>query len=266
MKVTKELIDNLATARQSAFPDFDRIKLTRPAVTLLTRLFLNPDCVADIDFRKLATSRPQIKLQDIAQHIITAAPVTIAQYCQDHQKLLVTDQDIIKCFGLDHVDSVLANKVHEVDNPQTALAHILTAGKLKSINKNLGTLEIKLSEDKSVELKNVLIPQDLSVSKGQMVFQHYGVVIDKADDMADQIKLGQKEMDYFQQMLGQNKKKTIDFADKSVFKKDLIGAIIREEIGLDRKSQFKTNKKVPALGGSASGGKVSKKIEFAKNV
>jgi len=254
MKITKQLIDNLQKARSSAFPDFAKIKLTRPAVTLLTRLFLNPDCVSDTDFRQLEPRRPQVKLKDLAQHIITAAPVTLAKYCQDHQKLLVTDQDIIKCFGLDHVDSVLANKVHETDNPQIALAHILTAGRIKKIKNNLVDLEIKLSEAKTVELKNVLKPRDLAVKLGQQVFQHYGVIIDQADDLAPEIKLGQKEKDYFQKMLGQNKNKTIDFSDKSVFKKDLIGGIIREEKSLAHKKEFKTNKKIS----------VSKKIEFAQ--
>ena len=254
MKVTKQLIDNLQKARSLAFPDFNRIKLTRPAVTLLTRLFLNPDCVADIDFRKLATSRPQLFLKDIAKHIVTAAPVTLAQYCQTHQKLLIDENDIICCFGLDHIDSVAANKVHLIDNPQTALAHILTAGQVKSMKDNLVNLEIKSGEAKTVELKNVLKPKELEIKKGQMVWQHYGVIIDQADDLADEILFGQAEKDYFQKMLGQNKKKTIDFADKSVFKKDLIGGIIQEEKNLSKKSNFKTDKKII----------VSKKVKFAQ--
>ncbi len=259
MKITKQLIDNLATARHTAFPDFDKIQLTRPAVVILTRLFLNPDCVSDIDFRKLTTSRPQIRLQDLAKHIITAAPVTIAQYCQAHQKLLVTDQDLIKCFGLDHVDSVLDNKVHEVDNPQTALAHILTAGQVKFIKDNLVNIEIKLSEDRTVEFKNVLKPKELAVKKGQLVYQHYGVIIDKADDLAEEIRLGQKDKEYFQKMLGRNKKKTIDFSDKSIFHQDLIGGIIKEEKALPQKSQFKTKKAKKYVT------KIDRNIKFAQN-
>ncbi|MFH1598061.1 MAG: hypothetical protein ABIB97_03235 [Patescibacteria group bacterium] len=257
MEVTQQLIKNLARARLSAYPNFEKIELDPAAMVILTRLFLNPDCISDIDLGKL-TTQATVKLCDLAKHIVTAAPVTIAQYCEQHNKLLVTEKDMILCFGLDHIDSVFRNKVHESDNPQVALAHILTAGKVKSIKKNLVTMIVQLGEEKSVELKNVLIPRELTIKKGQTVWQHYGVVIEKAEgDLAEQVRFGQKEIGYFQKILGQNNKKVIDFSDRSIFQKDLIGAILSEERALKAKKSFNAKKKLVT--------NIDKDIKFAQD-
>ena len=160
MKITRELIDNLEEARRRAFPNYDAVYLTGPAVLVLSNLFLNPDCIADIDLRKFLTGRP-VALSKIARHIVTAAPVTLCHYADQHQKKVLDRQDLIQCFGIDHISSVEKNHVSVQKSPSYALAHILTVGTVTHIRpwgkQRLANLRVNVSKDRVVRFKNVLI-------------------------------------------------------------------------------------------------------------
>ena len=235
MYLTSQLIKNVEKVRRLAFPEFDQIILEPKAIQVLANLFLNPDCRSDIDLAKFIGPKP-VKLSQISPHIITAAPSTLAKYAQDHQQLNITEQDILKCFALDHAEAIQANQLDIKFSPTYGLSHLLNISqvvKIKEIQrKKFVDLEKKFNNQK-IFFKNILVPNNLEILKGQKVFHHFGVVVTIVDTpsltkIANQIKKQQKEncFIYKKNQVTSLKKSIVDSKDKILFHENLMEKIL----------------------------------------
>lgn len=232
---TIPIIQNLEKARRLAFPSFAKIVLEPSAVRLLVNLFLHPGCKSDINLAKFLTGRP-VNLTEISPHIITAFPSQLAKFAAKKKKTRINQEDLLECFALDHVDSVAENQKSLLFEPAYALAHVLTIGKVKSLqnleNRNLAEILVKVCEQE-LTFKHVLVPLDLPVKINQVVFHHFGVVVAKADNqklknLARQLQKRQNKKGFLQKITKQIVSSSIDFAKSSFFKVDMTSQIIQE--------------------------------------
>jgi len=232
---TPIIIQNLEKARRLAFPSFAKIVLEPSAVRLLVNLFLHPGCKSDINLAKFLTGQP-VNLTEISPHIITAFPSQLAKFASKKNKIRISENDLLECFALDHVNSVEENQKSLLFEPAYALAHVLTIGKVKSLqtleNRHLAEVLVKVCEHE-ITFKHVLVPLDLPVRVNQVVFHHFGVVVAKADsqalkNLASQLQKRQNKKGFLQKITKQIVSKSIDFAKSAFFKVDMAGQIIKE--------------------------------------
>lgn len=226
------IIHKLQDVRRKTFAEYDSIVLDADAVGVLARFFVNPDCQSDIDL--FAIHEPETKLSFLGGHIITAAPSTLAKYAEKHKLTTLTEKDILLCFALDHAHDVHDTHVADAKNPLYALAHIALPSEVIRLKKYKQAELAELRYDTlwgSVIFKNVVVPKNISVNVGDSVFQHFGVISAHAQDkrfIQKLIKL--QQTDDFIAQLGRDaarKKIVIDFANTSLFHKDVLGLMLK---------------------------------------
>lgn len=228
-------VDILQKVRQSTFSNYHKITLDRQALQLLSYLFLNPDCQADVDLFSLPGNN--LKLSDLGQHIITAAPATLAKYAQQKNILHLTKMDILQCFAVEHATDIHSNKIDINNNPYYALAHLLNYSQIKKIDffsqQKFATLESKLPWGKII-FKKVLIPATLNVFENDFVYHHFGVVVardDKKNKLANIIYQKQINNTHIANWIKQTivKKIVIDFTNQNIFKQDVVDNILHPQ-------------------------------------
>ena len=234
MDIFLQLIKNIEKARRLAFPEFDQITLEPRAVQILANLFLNPDCKSNIDLSKFISPEP-VKLNQLSPHIITAAPSTLAKYAQDHQQLNITENDILRCFALDHVKTVQVDKIRFSSSQK--LSHLLNIGQVVK-SKKIGRKKIvdleKIFNNQKILFKNIFIPDNLEIFKNQEVFYHFGVVVavvknQKLAELSDEIKVKQIKNHSIYRINREAKEKSksiIDSQNKTLFHENLMEKII----------------------------------------
>lgn len=232
---TPTIIQNLEKARRLAFPKFENIVLQPEAVKVLVNLFLHPGCITDINLARFLTGH-NVYLTEISPHIITVFPSQLAKFARKKRKIEISQNDLLECYALDHVDSVSENQKSLFFEPSYALAHILTIGKIKKLknfeSRNLTDIIVKVCQQE-ILFKNVLVPADMPVKLSQTVFHHFGVVVVEADskvlkNLAIKLQKRQNEKEFLNRITKQVIGLDIDFAKSSFFKFDMTGRIIKE--------------------------------------
>lgn len=241
MQDLTELIRKISKTRQKSLKNFDKITLDADAAEIVVRLFYNPDCVSTTNLQELIVA-DQIPLKDLSEYILTAAPVTLANYANSHQLLKLTEQDLINCFALDHQDAVRDNRIEKLYSPEYALSHILLAGKITIIytidNKKFADV-ISQYKNLRIKFKKVLIPENLLIDKNIKIWHHFGIVI--APQKPDDNLAHQLEHPYLNTLLNSTDKLTVDFSDRKIFKRDIVGLILAEQNNLKRKKKIITD-------------------------
>lgn len=227
MAFDQQQIKAVEKIRRLSYKDFDNIELSSEAMQLVANLFLNPDCMTDINLESFVADK-KVKLSDFAKHIITAAPSTLAKYATEHNKLFLKRDDIIECFTIDHLQALADNKMDKIKNPSYALAHVMSLATVKNIRKHKGYILVDLKQNRII-YKNILVPTNVRIKLNDLVWHHFGVVIDKATTKDYQIFYDQQQQNYFWYLYNNVKKNLINFADIGRFKKDVIGGVIRED-------------------------------------
>lgn len=239
MDKINQLVKSLSTARQNTLKNFNRITLNQKAAHLVVRLFYNPDCISLKNLDDLVNTN-LVKLSDLSKVMLTAAPSTLAKYSNDHNKLLLGEDDIINCFANDHLQAVLKNKIDKIYQPEYALSHILLVGKIKKLYRidNFKFADIKSTiKLQAVEFKKVLVPTDLTVKAGQSVWHHFGIVICRFDRDDNILKRQLSDFDF--NSLGSHIRTTVlDFSDKKIFRRNVTGRIIGEQKNLKRRKKI----------------------------
>jgi len=230
------LLHQLNKVRRQTLPNFDKIYLSRQAVFVLANIFLNPDCQATISLYKFL-DKPRISLSELSQNIVTAAPVTLAQYANRHNRFYITREDIIKCFSLDHFQDLTNKGIDSRLSAAYALSHLLTPAKIIKVHKykNSYLADLQVNFNRSVFYFNkVALPPLLGARKGELVWHHFGVVVDKCSSSQDKDLLEAIRRDQLNFLSAKWLPKTlaetsqeIDFSKKSIFQRDLIGKIIK---------------------------------------
>jgi hypothetical protein len=228
-----DLAKELNKSRVKVLVNFSKITLTKAAALLVARLFYNPDCISTVNLSDLIKT-DEVKLSDLSSVMITAAPSTLANYANKHQKLHLTESDIIDCFANDHIKAVLDNKIDQYYRPEYALSHVLLRGKVQRVYQLEFFRMADINSDQ-ILFKKVLIPKELKVAKGNEVWHHFGVVIDIYNDK--RIFEHQLGDDNFQKLLSATDLKVIDFSDKKIFRRDSTGRILREQKNLKKKKK-----------------------------
>ncbi|MEK7583632.1 MAG: hypothetical protein AAB490_00160 [Patescibacteria group bacterium] len=229
---SREIIDKLQKVRRETFRQYDDVTLDRGALTIFARLFVNPDCRSDIDF--FSIDKDAEKLSELGEHIITAAPSTVAQYAERHELQHVTQNDLLRCFALDHANDVMHNHVADEKNPLYAFAHILHLSRVSALREieahTVADVRTKTPWG-TVTFKNLVVPNGLAVAKGNYVYHHFGVVIAQADDttLAQSIVDLQGKDPYMGSLRrsGGRRRVSVDFGDAGVFHKDVLGMMLR---------------------------------------
>lgn len=228
---SKTIIDKLQVVRRKTFPDYDQIVLDASAVPIFARLFLNPDCQTDIDL--FALTGRDVKLSYLGDHIITAAPSTLAKYAQHAHTTRLTAQHLLRCFALDHAHDVEDNQMADKKNPAYALAHILSLSRVTALHATDDETTATLTQPTSwgsITFKHVLIPRDMRVAKHEWVYHHFGVIVGAASDpQFAAALLSLQKKDAFIASLGKalkRKRITVDFAQESMFGKDILGMLL----------------------------------------
>ncbi|OGY92622.1 MAG: hypothetical protein A3B31_02380 [Candidatus Komeilibacteria bacterium RIFCSPLOWO2_01_FULL_53_11] len=229
---SREIIDKLQAVRRATFRQYDDVTLDRGALTIFARLFVNPDCRSDIDF--FSIDKNNEKLSELGEHIVTAGPSTVAQYAERHGRMHITEQDLLRCFALDHAADVMHNHVADEKNPLYAFAHILHLSRVLALREieehTVADVRTKTPWG-TVTFRNLVVPKGLSVEKGNYVYHHFGVVIAKADDatLAQSIVDLQGKNPYMTslQRAGGRKRISVDFGDAGVFRKDVLGMMLK---------------------------------------
>ncbi len=227
-------IEVLQKIRRLTFPTYDQITLDRKGLQVINYLFLNPDCQADIKLASL--TGPIIKLASLGQHIITAAPSTLAKYAQKHNINHLQTGDILHCFALEHAHDLSANKIDIKYKPHYALAHLLNFSQVKKIDRlakqRLATLESRLPWGKII-FKKVFIPNDLKISVQDYVYHHFGVVVARDDKSELAQKIYQEQINHLQiaTWLKETIKKSIviDFSNVNIFQQNVVDNIIHPQ-------------------------------------
>ncbi len=233
---TDNLLQRLNKVRRQTLPHFDEIYLSRQAVFVLANIFLNPDCQSTISLYKFL-SLPKVSLSEISKYIITAAPVTLAKYANRHNRFYLTREDIIKCFALDHYHDLSCRGIDQRLSTAYALSHLLTPAKIIKVHKHkhVYLADLQVDFDNNVFYFNkVALPPLLGARKGEMVWHHFGVIVDKCSSGQDRDLLERMRKDQFDflssrwlpQTLAETSNK-IDFSQKNIFKRDLTGKIIK---------------------------------------
>lgn len=180
-----DLKNELGEIRNKKFPYFSKITLSVDAVLVLRNLFLNPDCISVSDLGKFY-GKDKVMLSDIAQEILTPAPQTLASYCAKYKIFDLNAVDLLHCFSLEHIEDIRKNKIPKLYSPIYALSHTLLVGKIKSI-KELDQVQIAevifQYKNKKMIFKNLIIPDNLSLKNDDLVYFHFGIVIDKVTNL-----------------------------------------------------------------------------------
>ncbi|MBL7021775.1 hypothetical protein ISR92_00380 [Patescibacteria group bacterium] len=226
MAFTKKQIELVEKTRRLSFVDFDKIKVSGDGLRIISNLFLNPDCLIDINLEDYI-DKEFVLLADISKHILTAAPATLAQYAQEHKKLYLSRDDVIKCFALDHLNTIENNEIIKLKGASYALAHTLSIANIIKIYESEGATIAELEGD-NIVYRNVIIPNNLNVVVGNIVWQHFGVVVDKKSKTDDDILLKQADHKYWKDILETVKDRVIDYTDEKIFKKNVYMNIISE--------------------------------------
>lgn len=228
------LIDKLQQVRIATFPKYQDITLSRKALQLIANLFLNPDCQSDIDL--ISIKGGKIKLYELGQHIITAAPSTLARYAEAHNLLYLTENDILKCFAVDHATDIVNNKIDFKKNPHYALAHLLNLSQVekKYIVKGRGLCDLKTSTVwGEVLYRKVLVPKNINIFIGEFVYHHFGVIIAKAGDdkIAKEIVKNKNKNNIIKSWSRLTVKKNIilDFSDQKLFTQNVLDNILHPQ-------------------------------------
>ncbi len=238
----------LEQARRQAFPDFDRISLEPAAMRILANLFVNPDCNSDADLAGFVT-QDSVLLKQISLHIITAAPSTLAKYAQDHNRLEILEEDILRCFALDHAEALQENKIDRKYSPAYALAHLLNVCRVDGL-RNLGKRQlvrlVKETAQGRITFSDVVVPENMKLKIGQLVFQHFGVVVALAHNnhlvkLAETIEKKQREHFFTGRINQQTANEIIDSQDKRLFHENLLEKIIKGKSNL-KKVKLKAEK------------------------
>lgn len=239
------LAQNLNNSRKKVLTNFEQIYLDKEAVKLVARLFYNPDCISLVNLDNFTDDL--ISLKDFSSSILTAAPTTLANYANKIGKLMLKRDDIITCFATDHIDAVLDNKIDQIYSPVYALSHTLLSGKISRIFEinhqkfaeivtGSATYEVAVKVNQSI-YKKVLIPSDLKVEKGDSVWHHFGIVIDKYEVGDHSIFDQQLSLANFSLLNLSSSDRIIDFSDKKIFHRDILGKIIKNQKDLKRKTK-----------------------------
>ncbi|OGY89519.1 MAG: hypothetical protein A3B30_01750 [Candidatus Komeilibacteria bacterium RIFCSPLOWO2_01_FULL_52_15] len=226
------IINKLQTARRKKFATYDEIFLSADAVPIFARLFINPDCQTDIDLASLKGH--EVQLSFLGDHIITAAPSTLAAYAERHKKTILSAEDLLHCFALEHAHDVAHNHIAERTSPAYALAHILQLSRVASLSSTDDGTTASLSLPTlwgSILFRHVLVPRDLTVTRRMWVYHHFGVIVAAATDQqfASRIVELQKTDDFIASLgrTVRRKRIVVDFGDASLFGKDVLGMILR---------------------------------------
>ncbi len=226
MAFSKKQIDLVEKTRRLSFSDFDKIKVSGDGIRIIANLFLNPDCLIDINLEEYI-DKESVLLADISKHILTAAPATLAQYAQDYKKLYLSRDDVIRCFAIDHLNTIENNDIINLKGASYALAHTLSIANITKIYESDGAIIAELKGD-NIVYRNVIIPNNLNVIVGDIVWQHFGVVVDKKSKADDDILLKQADHKYWKDILKTVKDRAIDYTDEKIFKKNVYMNIIKE--------------------------------------
>ncbi|MDD5039988.1 MAG: hypothetical protein PHY34_02450 [Patescibacteria group bacterium] len=239
--MAREIIKNLEKARRLAFKNFGTIIFEPEAVEILVRAFLHPGCKSDINLAKFLTGKP-VSLTDISPHIITAFPSQAARFAQRKGIRVITGADLLECYALDHADAIEENLEHLQMQPAYALAHLLTIGTAKQCRsveqRQLADIEVTVTGAR-VKFSHVLVPRELTVRVGSVVFHHFGVVLAVAStpvlrDLARSLQRRQNGKAFVQKLSRQVFGKNIDYAKESFFRVDMAGKIIEQsKLGVD---------------------------------
>ena len=228
------VIEKLQQVRLATFPKYQDITLSRGALQLVANLFLNPDCQSDIDL--ISIKGGKVRLYELGQHIITAAPSTLARYAEVHNLLHLTENDILKCFALDHATDIVNNKIDFKKNPHYALAHLLNLSQVekKYIVRGRELCDLKTSTVWGQEIyQKVLVPKNLKVSKDEFVYHHFGVIVAKAlnEKIAKEIVKNKNKNVFIKSWSRATVKKDIilDFSDQKLFTQDVLDNILHPQ-------------------------------------
>jgi hypothetical protein len=231
------LAADLAKSRRKALKNFSKITLTKPAAFLVARLFYNPDCISTMNLKELING-DDVKLADLSIVMMTAAPSTLANYANKHRQLHLEEKDIIDCFACDHLKAVLGNKIDKIYQPEYALSHLLLEGQVLKLHNLFGYKFADIDStvnNHPIIFKNVLVPAEISVTSGQRVWHHFGVVIKEFKE--NDIFAKQIHSPDFQELLSKSLIRQIDFSDKKIFRRDILGRIIEEQQNLKKKKK-----------------------------
>jgi len=225
MGFSKKQIELVEKARRLSFKNFDNIKISSDGVKIIANIFLNPDCLIDVNLNKYIGR--EALLADLSKHILTAAPATLAKYAKDNKKEYLSRDDIIKCFALDHLNTIEGNEIIKLKGATYALAHALSVSSIACLYEDNQNTIAELVQD-NIKYINVVIPKNLKIKVGDRVWQHFGVVIDKVSETDEDIILKQAQHPEWQKILSEVKDLVIDYTDEKVFKKNVFKNIISE--------------------------------------
>lgn len=254
------LLHKINAIRKKTLPLFSTITLSPAAIRLVCRLFLHPYCVNTTNLQKFVGSKP-VSLSILARHIITAFPQTICAYALSNHKTFIAAKDILRCFALDHCRDVQNHHLENIYSPAYALAHTLTIGRIQQVrqqkDERIADLYI-VNSHKKITFKNVFVPTGLQCRKGNLVFQHFGVVIETGRKqslfkLTQDLNQHQKKIAYFQKIF-QASHPRINFGRPGLHPFDLLEKIINAE------KHPEQNKKIPSTFKLREDGKVT----FAK--
>jgi len=228
---SQKIIDTLQSKRRETFAGYDNITLDRGALKVVAHLLLNPDCQSDIDITSFEGD--SIPLTLLGEHIITAAPSTLAQYTEQHHLSHLTAGDVLKCFALDHIADIERLKIDINKNPQYALAHILNVSTVRKKYQLQRYVAVDLespTEWGTVLFRKVIVPDSLMVDRNESVFHHFGVVVARATDsvLVRRIMKLQKHNLFMNALARENSQRdiVIDFSQVSIFHKDVVGQVM----------------------------------------
>lgn len=226
MAFNKEQIDKVEKIRRLSFPAFDKIQITGDGVRIIANLFLNPDCLVDINLEQYIDNEV-VLLAELSRHIMTAAPATLALYAKDKDKLLLNRDDVIRCFALDHLDTIKNNQIIPLKGFEYALAHVLSVAVVNKIEDIDGIRTVELQQGKVI-YKNVIVPANLNIKVKDNVWHHFGVIIDIVKDKDEEIISQQLLHSHWLEIIEGNGSKEIDFKDENIFHKNVYTNILKE--------------------------------------
>ena len=226
MAFDKEQVNVVEKARRLSFADFDKIELSQGGVRIIANLFLNPDCLIDVNLEAYI-DKEKVYLADLSKHIMTAAPATLAVYAKDNKKLYLTRDDVIRCFALDHLDTIADNEIIKLNGAAYALAHALSLVTISNIENRDDVRVVELQQE-NIIYKNVIVPDNLEVKIGDEVWHHFGVLIDMKSDEDEKIFSEQKVHNYWLEIIKKVQVDTIDFTDEQTFNKNVYKKILNE--------------------------------------
>lgn len=152
---------------------------------------------------------------------------------------------IIKIYEIDH--QKFADILHY--NPKSSSPKIMTGSAIYEVAESRSALTntsgvgpacppvAELREVGALMFKKVLIPKDLEVKKGDLVWHHFGIGIDKYNGES-QITAKQFDSPFFRLLDSKTSRLEIDFSDKKIFHRDILGKILAEQKNLKNKKRI----------------------------